>query len=129
VAESEMLADSLSMYFGRTDLSAVKFWPVFKGCGQLDACRADIISGCNLIEVKAGERNFKITDVRQVITYLSLNFNSGQYPIMEIALVNPRTGLKFECGVDMLIELSSGRKAVDVFSDIIEFISAETGSK
>jgi hypothetical protein len=129
VAESERIAASLSMYFSKTDISPLKFWPLFKGCGQLDACRADIISGSKLIEVKAGERNFKITDVRQVITYLALNFNSGQYSIIEIALVNPRTGLKFECEADMLIEFCSGRKAVDIFSDIVEFISSETGSK
>jgi len=129
VEESERISKSLSMYFAMSDLSALIFWPLFKGCGRISACRGDIIDGNKLIEVKAGDRNFKVTDIRQLMIYMALNFSSGQYPIKEMALVNPRTGFKYECDIDILIEFSSGRKAVDVFADIVDFISAETISK
>jgi len=78
---------------------------------------------------KAGDRNFKISDLRQLITYLSLNFNSKQFQINNIALVNPRTGLKYEATIPFLIESCSGRKPVDVFSDIVDFVSTEIKSK
>jgi len=127
--EAQKIADSLSAYFYKHDFKAITFWPLFKGCGQLDACKADIIYKKKLIEVKAGERHFRITDLRQIITYLSLNFYSQQYRIENIALVNPRTGKEFECAIDPLIESCSGRKSVDVFSDVIDFISTEVESK
>jgi hypothetical protein len=127
--ESEKIAASLSAYFYKPDFKAMTFWPLLKGCGQLDACRADIIYKNKLIEVKAGDRHFRITDLRQIITYLALNFYSQQYQLAYIALVNPRTGKEFECAIDTLIESCSGKKSVDVFSDVIDFLSAEVGSK
>jgi len=127
--EAEKIAASLSAYFYKPDFKAIIFWPLFKGCGQLDACKADIIYKSKLIEVKAGDRHFRIADLRQIITYLALNFYSQQYQLAHIALVNPRTGKKFECSVDTLIGSCSGRKSVDVFSDVIDYLSTEVGSK
>ncbi|MBU5613224.1 hypothetical protein [Geomonas azotofigens] len=128
LSEAKKIANSLSRYFYGADFSNIVFWPLFKGCGQLDSCKADIIYLDRLVEVKAGDRHFKTNDLRQIITYLALNFYSMQYQIENIALVNPRTGLKFECTVDELIESCSGTKAVDVFSDVIAFVSTEVGS-
>lgn len=126
--ETDKLVSSLYSYFRMVDLNALVFWPVFKGCGQLDTCKGDIIHNDKLIEVKAGDRHFRAIDVRQLVAYLSLNFISNQYILTNIGLVNPRTGLHFECSIDVLIESSSGRKSVDVFSDVIDFISSEVGS-
>lgn len=126
--EVENISKSLSTYFYRPDFSVMFFWPIFKGCGQLDACKADIIYKNKLIEVKAGDRHFRIIDLRQIITYLALNFKSQQYQLTNIAIVNPRTGKEFECSTESLIESCSGRKSVDVFSDIIDFVSTEVGS-
>lgn len=127
--EAEMLARTLSEYFKRKELKSLVFWPSFTGCGLINSCKGDIILGKNLIEVKAGDRKFRLPDIRQLITYLSLNFYSERYELENVALVNPRAGLSFEISVDGLIESSSGRKPVDVFSDIIEFISFELSSR
>ena len=123
--EAESLSSSLNTYFSDYELHKLRFWPVFRGCGRIHACRGDIISSDKLIEVKAGDRHFRITDIRQIITYLSLNSISKQYVIERIALVNPRKGLSFETTVEILIEDCSRRKPVDVFGDIIDFLSTE----
>jgi hypothetical protein len=128
-AESERIAAALATCFGAEALPRLDFWPVFQGCGRLESCRGDIINGAILVEVKAGDRNFRVVDVRQVITYLALNFASKQYSLSKVAFINPRICKSYECGIDNLVEHSSGRKAVEVFEDIIEFLSAETGSK
>ncbi|MBI2265693.1 MAG: hypothetical protein HYU64_11050, partial [Armatimonadetes bacterium] len=117
------------LFFNKADLTAIFFWPLLKGCGQLDACRADVIYKNKLVEVKAGDRHFRITDLRQIITYLALNFCSKQFQLANIALVNPRTGKAFECSIDTLVEACSGRKPVDVFSDIVDFVSTEVVSR
>ena len=125
LSEAESLTSSLSDYFPDREISNLLFWPVFRGCGRIHVCKGDIISNKKLIEVKAGDRPFRVTDIRQVITYLSLNSISKQYDLKNIALVNPRKGLSFETTVEFLIEDCSRRKPVDVFGDIIDFLSTE----
>lgn len=129
IKEAESICGSLATYFTTREFSSLKFWPTFKGCGRMQACKGDILRNNKLIEVKAGDRQFRMTDIRQVITYLSLNSISKQYTIEQIALVNPRKGVFFETTVDILIEECSRRKPVDVFGDIIDYLSAETISK
>ncbi|MBW1613148.1 MAG: hypothetical protein JRJ57_04065 [Deltaproteobacteria bacterium] len=128
IEESESLSSALTQYFSKDELNKLWFWPDFRGCGRINSCKGDIITGDKLVEVKAGDRRFRITDVRQVITYLSLNSISKQYDIQHIALVNPRKGLFFETTVEILIEDCSQRKPVDVFGDIVDFLSSEVVS-
>jgi len=125
IEEAESLSSALTQYFSNDELDKLWFWPVFRGCGRINSCRGDIISNDKLVEVKAGDRHFRITDVRQVIAYLALNSISKQYEIQHIALVNPRKGLFFETTVEDLIKECSQRKPVDVFGDIIDFLSSE----
>jgi len=129
LSEAESLVTSLSLYFLSSNINELIFWPTFKGCGKIHSCKGDIMDSGKLIEVKAGDRNFRIIDIRQVITYLSLNFLSNQYAIENVVLLNPRKGLSFETTVDFLIEGCSRRKPVDVFADIIDFLSSELLSK
>jgi hypothetical protein len=128
IEEAESLSSALAQYFFDTDLNKLQFWPVFRGCGRINSCRGDILSNGKLVEVKAGDRHFRITDVRQIIAYLALNSISKQYEIQHIALVNPRKGLFFETTVEDLIKDCSQRKPVDVFGDIIDFLSSEVVS-
>lgn len=128
INEAESICTALATFFTARKFSALEFWPTFKGCGRMQACKGDIINDDKLIEVKAGDRHFRITDIRQVITYLSLNSISKQYAIEQIVLVNPRKGVFFETTVEILIEDCSRRKPGDVFGDIIDYLSAETVS-
>jgi hypothetical protein len=126
--EAESLSSALAQYFSGASLNKLRFWPIFRGCGMINACKGDIITDDKLVEVKAGDRHFRITDFRQVIAYLTLNSISKQYDTQHIALVNPRKGLFFETTVEVLIEGCSQRKSVDVFGDIIDFLSSEVVS-
>lgn len=126
--ESVQIANALPSFFYRKDLPKLIFWPSFKGCGSIHSCKGDIIFDDTLVEVKAGDRHFGINDVRQILTYLALNFSSQQYDLNNIALINPRTGLSFTAPVRTIVEECSGRLPTDVFLDIIEFISNEVGS-
>ena len=119
------LAISLSSFFETSNLSSLQFWPTFNGCGCIHKCKGDILYGNTLVEVKAGDRNFRINDIRQVVIYLALNFSSQQYSIKNIELINPRTGLFFQSSVKTIIKECSGKMPVDIFSDIVEFISNE----
>lgn len=129
VKEAENLSQALSRYFGKDEIKKLEFWPRFKGCGIINSCKGDILLSNKLIEVKAGDRTFRLVDLRQVITYLSLNYSSKERSIDELALVNPRTGLHFTRPVSNIVKICTGRNPVDVFSDIIEFMTFEINSK
>lgn len=129
IAEADNLSKALSSYLQGEDFKSIIFNPVFAGCGRVDICQGDMFYKNKLVEIKAGGRNFRLLDIKQVITYLTLNFSSKQYDIQHVAFVNPRQGLAFEMSVAGLIESCSGRKPVDIFLEIIDFISFDQNSK
>lgn len=98
--------------------------PRFSGCGILDACAGDLLVGDELIEIKAGDRAFRVTDIRQLLTYCALNLSEHRYVINRVGSANPRRGTCFSLDLDTLcLELSS-RSAVDVLSEIVYFVSS-----
>jgi hypothetical protein len=101
----------------------VKFAPTFRGCGLLDACAGDILIGNKLFEVKAGDRPYRSSDLRQLLTYCSLNSVDHSHEIKSVGCVNPRHGTYFCIEVDLLaLELSS-KSATELFAEIIYLLS------
>jgi hypothetical protein len=127
--ESKEIAKSLSLYFSRTKEISLTFWPEFPGCGIIQQCKGDIIQGNNLIEVKAGDRTFRITDLRQLLTYCCLNFASKKYDLHSVTLLNPRRGVFYETSIAALVTACTGARAIDFFTDMVAFISTEGNSK
>mgnify|MGYP000927955544 CR=1 FL=1 len=123
------LANSLRTYF--RDISADKliFWPPFPGCGILRACKGDIISGSTLYEIKAGDRSFRVTDVRQILVYCSLDYASKRYGLQSVTLLNPRRGVYYKLSIKSLVEECAGLSPTDLFESILEFISSDTPSR
>ncbi|MGO8917505.1 MAG: hypothetical protein ACLQJR_16485 [Stellaceae bacterium] len=98
--------------------------PRFSGCGILDACAGDLLVGDELIEIKAGDRPFRSTDIRQLLTYCALNFSGSRYVINRVSCANPRRGTYFSLQLDTVsLELSS-KSAVELLSEIIYFVSS-----
>jgi hypothetical protein len=129
IDEAAAISASLKVYFKGTPIRELLFWPQFPGCGILHATKGDIIHGKKLYEVKAGDRSFRVTDMRQILTYCAMDFSAGKYGIEEVVLLNPRRGTHFCTSIDQLVKESSGGSPVDFFSNVIEFLSAETNSR
>lgn len=129
ISESKEIAKSLSDFFSPTKNKTLLFWPEFPGCGIIQKCKGDILHGNTLVEVKSGDRTFRITDLRQVLTYCCLNFVSRKYDLRFIILLNPRRGIFYETSIDQLVSACAGVSAVDFFADMIAFISTEGNSK
>ena len=129
ISESKELAKSLSLFFSRTKANSVAFWPEFPGCGIIQQCKGDIVYGDTLVEVKSGDRTFRITDLRQVLTYCCLNFASKKYDLRFVTLLNPRRGVFYETPVDQLLMACAGVSAIDFFTDMVAFVSTEGNSK
>ena len=103
--------------------------PDFPGCGFVDDCVGDVLAEQTLYEVKSGERTFRLVDVRQVLIYLALNQSSKCYGINKVGFLNPRMGLFHSLDVDDLVFRVAGKSSVELFSDIVYFVSSSGVSR
>lgn len=127
--EAKQLAQRLSDYIDVCESGhPVLVSPSFQGCGILQACSADLFVEPTLYEIKAGDRDFRLVDVRQLLVYCALGLYSDSLRIIDVGLLNPRLGVYFRLDLDSLVRAASGRSVVETTNDIIEFLSRDAGS-
>ncbi len=120
--EVREIAQRLFRFF-RHERSNVTVRPLFPGCGWIVEAEGDILSGPTLYEVKAGDRHFRLSDLRQLLCYCALNFSSKTYEINRVSLINPRTGAFLQDDLDALCLKISGTASADVLTEIIAYVS------
>ncbi|MBV8660446.1 MAG: hypothetical protein JO142_21720 [Burkholderiales bacterium] len=103
--------------------------PTFVGCGLISACEGDVIEGECLYEVKAGDRPFRITDLRQLLVYAALAYSSGSLSFKRIGLYNPRTGAVWIRTLDQVCQSIAGTRAIDTLSALVNQFSAVSTSR
>ena len=104
------LTQNLMQFFPQTQ--NITFRPKFSGCGIVSACEGDLIYQDCLYEIKAGDRGFRASDIKQLLTYSSLAFLNKTSEFSKVGLFNPRTGYYWERTIDQLcIELSGMRES------------------
>ena len=94
-----------------------------KGCGFLQACRADLVIGDDyLVEVKTVKRSLAGKDIRQLVVYLALNSVTNPHPWQYAGFFNPRRATFHRFRTRALIDLMSGGKSVvDVYTELLDF--------
>lgn len=102
--------------------------PGFKGCGIIFEANGDIIYDNTLTEIKAGDRNFNIQDIRQLYVYLALNHHSKDFKISQIELCNPRTGVIWREYIDIVSDNVAGSSTIEIYHEITNFISNNSSS-
>ena len=120
--ECSSIAQNLYLHF-RAEVAPVIVNPTFPGCGWVSDAEADILCGTTLYEVKAGDRQFRLSDLRQLLTYCALNFSAKSHDIIDVSLINPRSGIIIKDSLDKLCWRTAGTSAVSVMSEIVSFIS------
>lgn len=120
--DSMMIAVRLQDFFETEGAGALVIQPHFKGCGILDSCYGDLFLDGTLYEVKCVERNLRSIDIRQVLTYCALNYQSRQFEIDEVCILNPRRGISFRFGVESLAQKASGKNSSELFHQIGDFL-------
>ncbi|WP_127575732.1 hypothetical protein [Paenibacillus barengoltzii] len=121
--ETMILAQRLYKFFSSNYNNQIVTNPAFKGCGYLNNCYGDIIADDTLYEIKMVNRNFRIQDCKQLLTYSALNYATKQYQINNVALFNSRSGKLVKMNIDDFCLTLSGKSATFLFGEIIEFIS------
>jgi hypothetical protein len=110
------LASNLLDFFkNRQD---VFFRPKFAGCGIVSSCEGDLIYQDCLYEIKAGDRGFRVSDLKQLLIYSSLAFIKEETTFSSVGLYNPRNGHAWKRTLDSLCVELSGMRESDVLSNI-----------
>ena len=120
--EAKSIADRTYNYFFHYDNIEVN--PMFSGCGIVSDCYGDVLADSTLYEIKSGDRGFRITDLKQVLTYCVLNYSDHKVTIDNIALLNPRLGVYIVLPLIDVVELASGRSTIECFSEMIDFFDS-----
>ena len=121
--EARVLAGRLLYFLQTVFVLPFEFQPRFTGCGVIEACTGDVFANETLIEVKAGGRNYRSVDLRQMLTYCALNFASKERSIGSLCLVNPRRGVYFIRSLNEICMAISGRSASVVLASIVDQLS------
>lgn len=128
--EAKAIARSIQKYFSaRHANEPIMTSPHFPGCGFLDSCYGDAVVGRCLVEIKAGDRNFRSVDLRQVLIYAALNSVSEQYDLSEIVLLNPRRGIYYRASIEAICAEAGGHSSEEVLNEIVNFVSGLGVSK
>lgn len=116
--KQELLGMTRNLMLSFPDSKDFHIRPKFSGCGVVSACEGDLIYKDCLYEVKAGDRGFRVSDIKQLLIYSSLAFSEGELNFSKVALFNPRNGYYWERTLDRLCIELSGMRQSDVLSNI-----------
>ncbi|MFW1642549.1 hypothetical protein [Acinetobacter guillouiae] len=124
--ETEVLFIVRSLYnqYSRTN-PQIKV--TFRGLGLLNSTEIDLSYNKILVEVKSGDRKFKITDIRQILIYLTQNhFSKDSLDIKYIELFNPRMGILFSTDVESMIYQLTASTPRELYEEIRCFLCNST---
>ncbi len=125
--EISTLAKSLLRYFDGSD--AITLQPRFRGCGIISACEGDVIEGSCLYEIKAGDRSFRVGDLRQLLIYAALAYANDMLSFTDIGLFNPRTGQAWRKSLEEVSYSLSGLRLSDTMSALVEQFTGASASR
>lgn len=111
------IAKNLMVFLDRPG-GDISMQPEFRGCGVVSDCFGDVLVGDVLVEVKAGGRGFRATDLRQIFTYCALARGAGDMAINSICLVNPRVGVGWSASLEDAALACGAISAVDLLDEI-----------
>jgi hypothetical protein len=127
--EVEFVVGRLMQFFRLQSAgTAFIFSPLVPGCGFVDGGRADLLIDSVVFEVKSGERNFRVIDLRQVLVYAALVNMATPNRISTVALLNPRRGVYYRADCDDICAAAGGAPSAYCFAQMVEFMSGTFNS-
>ena len=123
--EVVVLAGRMEVFFlGRSNGTSIIASPLFKGSGIVDACHGDIlIGGGSIWEIKAGDRQLRSIDFRQLTVYSALHYASTNVVPARIGVFNPRTGIALQTDMDTYCMAVSGLAPAELLYRLIALFS------
>lgn len=127
IRESTFIAFRLIHFFAYKDRIIIQ--PKFVGCGVISACEGDIVVDDCLYEIKAGNRAFRISDLRQLLIYTALAYSNKSLIFDCIGIFNPRTGVTWKRSIDHVCLAVAGQRSNDVLPILVDQFSMASVSR
>lgn len=108
---------------------SITMQPTFDGCGIVDRCEGDMLIGTTLWELKNVERDFRLADLKQLLTYCALNYASQQYLIESVGVVNARQGVCFRISLTSLALMAAAMSESELLGEIVRYITMDAPSR
>lgn len=98
--------------------------PAYSGHGILGSCYGDFEKPGTLVEMKYVSRNFRGTDVRQLLTYSALRYYETGEDYGRLFLFNPLLGVHFETNASDVLSGAAGITPVEFYSRMSYILSS-----
>nr|WP_315422704.1 hypothetical protein [uncultured Pedobacter sp.] len=120
ILEIELICNNILEFIGKAKVLNIEFKPEIKGYGLIGQVTADLAIGNTLYEIKTVNRNFKSSDLKQLLIYLSLKQVEGGEKWINAGLYNPRRGVYCKFNINELIsKLTGGKSSNEAFYDLL----------
>ncbi len=124
--EAKLIAFNIIEFINRIKKNSCQFKPRLIGYGIIPEIKADLLIDDTLFEIKTVNRNFRSTDLKQLLIYIALQHMSSDAKWQYAGLYNPRRGIYCRFYIKRLIyDLSGGRSLHDVFEGLLNGLTRD----
>jgi hypothetical protein len=120
IEEITKISNNIIEFIAKIKKNDLLFKPKLKGYGFIPDLEADVLIDDTLYEIKTVNRNFKSSDLKQLLIYLALNQVSNSKKWDYAGLYNPRKGTYCRFNVKSLVyNLTGGKTPNEAFESLL----------
>lgn len=124
--DCQNICNNIFEFLKKTMLVSSSFKPRFSGYGIISDLTGDLVIDGILYEIKTVQRNFRSSDIKQLIIYLALSHVQGDIIWEQAGLYNPRRGIYCVFNVEKLIyDISAGKSTSESFKSLLDSFTRE----
>lgn len=126
ISEVTSISRNTIEFINYLNASEYQFNPKLKGYGVFPDLIADISIDDTLFEIKTVNRNFRSSDIKQLLIYLALQQATGKMKWKYGGLYNPRKGVYYKFNIQHLIyNLSGGNSSIEAFENLLNSLTRD----
>jgi len=124
--DCQKICNNIFEFLNKTTIKSSSFKPKFSGYGIISDLIGDLEIDDTLYEIKTVQRNFRSSDLKQLIIYLALSHVKGNKTWKYAGLYNPRKGIYCKFKVEKLIyDISAGKSTSESFKSLLDSFTRE----
>lgn len=124
--DCQNICNNIFEFLNKTTCVSSSFKPRFSGYGIISDLVGDLEIDGILYEIKTVQRNFRSSDIKQLIIYLALSHVQGDVIWERAGLYNPRKGTYCVFNVEKLIyDISAGKSTSESFKSLLDSFTRE----
>ncbi|GAA5097260.1 hypothetical protein GCM10023210_32090 [Chryseobacterium ginsengisoli] len=124
--DCQNICNNIFEFLNKKTVVSSSFKPRFSGYGIISDLIGDLQIDGILYEIKTVQRNFRSSDIKQLIIYLALSHVRGDVIWEYAGLYNPRKGTYCVFNVEKLIyDISAGKSISESFKSLLDSFTRE----